>query len=129
MKQEEYVKTVVFRDRCIPVGLDDSGQTYFIEYVNEQGIFVEECCGPYNTDYQGYIEYKFGDPERDCSHYKTLDNKTCEFRTQYGYCDKCKFQDIEWSTWQELIRLGIIDNRGNVLGQYNKFLSLRNKED
>lgn len=31
MKQEEYVKTIVYNDKLIVLGLDDYGQTYFIE--------------------------------------------------------------------------------------------------
>lgn len=134
MKKEEYVETVVFRDRCIPVGIEDAGQTYFIEYVNEQGEFVEDCCGSYNTDYNGYIEYRFGEPDRDCPYYDNIDlvmdpELNCEHRFEFGYCDKCKYQDRKWTAFQELVKLNIIDRRGTVLSPYDKFLKMIEEED
>lgn len=44
MKQDEYIKTIVYNDRMINIGLDDAGQTYFIEYV-EDGELKEACVG------------------------------------------------------------------------------------
>ena len=52
MKQEEYVKTIVVYGRMVNVGMDDYGQQYFLEYVNEKGELVETCCGAYNHDYE-----------------------------------------------------------------------------
>ena len=71
MVREEYIETIVIGDKCIPIGLNDAGQTYYFEYA-DNGELVEECCGSYNTDYRSYIEYKFGDPERDCPFYDNV---------------------------------------------------------
>ena len=79
MKQSEYVKTVIYNDRMINIGLDDYGQTYFIEYA-EDGELKEECVGSYIEDYEDYIEYKFGDPEINCLIYNdviTTDTECC----------------------------------------------------
>ena len=51
MKQEEYVKTIVVYGKMVNVGMDDCGQQYFIEYVNDSGELVEIGCGAYNHDY------------------------------------------------------------------------------
>ena len=51
MKANEYVKTIVVYGKMVNIGLDDCGQQYFIEYVNDDGELVEEGCGAYNTDY------------------------------------------------------------------------------
>ena len=52
MKQEEYVKTIVVYGKMVNVGMDDYGQQYFIEYVNNNGELVETCCGAYNHNYE-----------------------------------------------------------------------------
>ena len=41
MKQEEYVKTIVVYDKMVNIGMDDYGQQYFLEYVDETGQLVE----------------------------------------------------------------------------------------
>ena len=129
MKKDEYITTLVINGKCIPVGLNDAGQSYFIEYVDGAGNLVEECCGSYNTDFIGYVEYKFGKPEVDCEYYKTMElrpiDEDCPNNLKYGYCDKCKFQKREWSHFQKLIELGIIDRRGNVMQPYQSYLVKR----
>lgn len=52
MKQEEYVKTIVVYGKMVNVGMDDYGQQYFIEYVNNSGELVETGCGAYNHNYE-----------------------------------------------------------------------------
>lgn len=52
MKQEEYVKTIVVYGKMVNIGMDDYGQQYFIEYVNDRGELVETGCGAYNHDYE-----------------------------------------------------------------------------
>ena len=53
MKPEEYVKTIVVYGKMVNVGMDDYGQCYFIEYLNEDtGELVEVGCGSYNSDYK-----------------------------------------------------------------------------
>ena len=129
MKKEEYVTTLIVGGRCVPVGLDDAGQSYFFEYVDEAGNLVEECCGSYNTHFTEYIEYKFGEPEKDCSYYKTMElhptSENCPNNFKYGFCDKCEFQNREWSHFQKLVELGIIDRRGNIMEAYKPYLVKR----
>lgn len=50
MKRDEYVKTIVVYGKMVNVGMDDYGQQYFIEYVDENGELTEVGCGAYNFD-------------------------------------------------------------------------------
>lgn len=50
MKQEEYVKTIVIYGKMINVGMDDYGQQFFLEYVDDNGELQEIGCGAYNSD-------------------------------------------------------------------------------
>lgn len=50
MKQEEYVKTIVVYGKMLNVGMDDYGQQYFLEYVDDNGELQEIGCGAYNSD-------------------------------------------------------------------------------
>ena len=50
MKRDEYVKTIVVYGKMVNVGMDDYGQQYFIEFVNENGELIEVGCGAYNFD-------------------------------------------------------------------------------
>lgn len=59
MKAEEYIKTVVFNNRMINIGLDDYGQSYFIEYLDDEGNLKEESCYGY-CSYEIYLEDRFG---------------------------------------------------------------------
>ena len=52
MKQKEYVKTIVVYGKMVNIGMDDYGQQYFIEYVNNSGELVETGCGAYNHNYE-----------------------------------------------------------------------------
>lgn len=126
MNKEEYITTLAINGKCVPVGLNDAGQTYFFEYIDDSGTLVEECCGSYNTDYKSYIEYKFGEPEKNCEHYESMElfheDENCPNKFKYGYCDKCKFQDINWSNFKSLVDLEIIDRRGNINKKYEQFL-------
>ena len=59
MKKEEYVETLIVQEKMVNVGIDDYGQCYYFEYVNEKDELVEASCGTYETDYKGYIEEYF----------------------------------------------------------------------
>lgn len=52
MKQDEYIKTIVVYDRMVNIGLNDSSQCYFIEFVNSDNELQEVSCGTYETDYE-----------------------------------------------------------------------------
>lgn len=106
MKQEEYVKTIVYNDRMINVGHDDAGQTYFIEYL-ENGKLEEECVGSYITDYESYIEYRFGKPEINCPIYNDVvvtDTECCTNQTK-AFCCKCikHLSRVEYEAWQRRV--------------------------
>ena len=91
MKQEEYVKTDVYNGHMYNVGVDDYGQQYFIEYMNENGELAEECCGAYNANYMGAVEALFGGPEL-CEHYDHPhidENGLCKQKFSHGYCGNC----------------------------------------
>ena len=133
MLKDDYVNSIVVGDKLINIGLDDYGQCYFIEWA-ENGESKQESCGSYNTDYKSYIEYKFGEPEKDCPFYDSIyliteETKNCSNRDKFGYCDKCKYKDREWSNFQELIKMGIIDRRGNVNKKYTKYLQKKEIDD
>lgn len=104
MKQEEYIKTIVYNGRMINLGQDDYGQTYIIEYL-EDGELKEECVGAYVLDYEDYIEYRFGDPEINCPIYNevvTTDTECCEKQNK-SLCLKCRkrWNDIDYAAWQK----------------------------
>ena len=104
MRQEEYVKTIIYNDKLIVLGLSDAGQTYFIEYL-EDGKLQEECVGAYVTDYEDYIEWRFGNPEINCPIYNdvtTTDTECCTKRNQ-AFCDKCRkrWNDVDYAALQK----------------------------
>lgn len=51
MKDSEYIETVTVLGKEIKIGMDDYGQCYFFEYVDDDGTTQCQCCGTYNTDY------------------------------------------------------------------------------
>ena len=63
MKREEYVKTIVVYGKMVNIGMDDYGQQYFIEYVDNNGDLVEIGCGTYVLDYED-IARSIIDPRR-----------------------------------------------------------------
>ena len=69
MKDSEYVKTFNINGKEIKLGLDDYGQCYFIEWVDDFGNTQETSLGTYNFRYMEDIYYLF-DP-----HYKELIRK------------------------------------------------------
>ena len=131
MLRNEYVETLILDKKMINVGIDDSGQCYFVEWVDDTGELRQEGCGTYNFNYKEYAEYKFGNPEIDCPYYNEMNNSSnpenCKNGKDFGYCNKCVYQDIQWSRFLKLITLGIIDRRGNVDPKYEQFIS--KKED
>lgn len=124
MKKEEFVESIFFNGKLVNVGLDDAGQSYFIEYVNDRGELKEESVGSYNENYNGYVEYTFGTPDLCEKHFEIfLDQKLsknnatqkCPHPHKYGYCDRCPYQDYEWYVRCQLRNLGVIDRHGDVL--------------
>lgn len=83
MKPEEYVKTFNINGHEIKLGLDDYGQCYFIEWVDDLGNTRETGLGTYNFRYMEDIYYLF-DP-----HYKELARKNM-------------FGDLTDKDWNEL---------------------------
>ena len=124
MEREEFIESIFINGKLVNVGLDDAGQSYFIEYVDDCGELKEESIGGYNTDYRGYIEYFLGKPDL-CEKYNEIcwdqsfsrNNvpKKCPHPHKYGYCNKCPYQDYEWYVRCQLRNLGVIDRHGDVL--------------
>ena len=52
MKANEYIKTIIVYGKMVNVGMDDYGQQYFLEFVNNDGELEEIGCGAYNFDYE-----------------------------------------------------------------------------
>lgn len=75
MTKEEYVTTVRVCGKEVKVGIDDYGQSFFIEY-EENGKVIEECCGGYNTDYLDYIYARFDKEYHDLLMKNLLDELT-----------------------------------------------------
>lgn len=69
MTSKEYIKTFNINGKEIKLGLDDYGQCYFIEWVDDLGNTRETGLGTYNFRYMEDIYYLF-DP-----HYKELARK------------------------------------------------------
>lgn len=104
MKQEEYIKTIVYNGHMINIGIDDAGQTYIIEYL-EDGQLKEECVGPYIPDYEDYIEWRFGIPEINCPIYNdvvTTDTECCT-KLDKSFCLECRksWNDVDYAALQK----------------------------
>lgn len=92
MKKEEYIETIVFNGHMINIGLDDSGQTYFLEYVDDKGELIENCVGSYESDYMSYVEHIFGVPALNCDIINSV-NGECE-KANKIYCYKCCYNPL-----------------------------------
>lgn len=120
MKRDEYIKTIVFNGNMINLGLDDAGQTYFIEYA-EDGELKEECVGSYVCDYEDYIEWRFGDPAINCPVYNevtTSETECCTYHNK-SMCLECRkfYNDVDWAELQERresLRKYLEENRNDV---------------
>ena len=61
MTSDEYIKTIRVKDLDVDLGMDDYGQSYFIEWEDDEGRH-EMSVGSYNTDYLSTILH-YCDPE------------------------------------------------------------------
>ena len=100
MDKNEFVKHIIYNNIEIDIGIDDYGQTYFIEYIDNNGKVHQECVGAYVTDYMNYIEYRFGTPEKNCPIYsivRTSDTECCGVADK-GFCTNCRkfYTDITY---------------------------------
>lgn len=59
MNKEDYIKTIVVNDKEIKLGLDDYGQCYYIEYLNDKNEIETTSLETYNTYYMEEIYYMF----------------------------------------------------------------------
>ena len=92
MKKEEYVETIVVNGHMINVGIDDCGQTYFLEYLDGFGNLVEDCVGAYETNYKAYAESIFETPEH-CEHFGVCHNGECQYEDKV-YCRRCQYSPM-----------------------------------
>lgn len=88
MKPEEYVTTIVYNGKMINIGLDDYGQQYFLEYMNDDGHLTEIGCGSYSSGYNEVIEAIWGKPT-ECEHYGF--GICTEHIYSHGYCSRCPY--------------------------------------
>ena len=92
MKKEEYIKTIYYNGIEIKLGIDDYGQSYFIEYVDKNTKeLTQESIGTYIFSYMDYIEYRFGVPKINCPIYskvKVTKTKCCDKQNK-GFCCNC----------------------------------------
>ena len=88
MHKDEYIKTIVYNGHMINIGLDDYGQQYFLEYLDENNNIIQQGCGAYNENYEHEVEYLFGKPE-DCPQYNTTEY--CPDCFSHGYCGQCPY--------------------------------------
>ena len=100
MTSDEFVKHIIYNNIEIDIGLDDAGQTYFIEYKDDNGNLHTECVGAYIQGYMDYIEYRFGKPEINCPIYhqiKTSETESCRTINK-SFCTSCRkfFNDLAW---------------------------------
>lgn len=58
MEQEKYLKTVVLNKKMINIGFNKNEQTYFIEYLDDNGNLITKNCYPY-LDYNIFLEENF----------------------------------------------------------------------
>jgi len=62
MTKEEYVETLYIKGKKVDVGMDDYGQCYFFEYIDDDGEVQSIGCGTYNTHYleeiYGHFDWK-----------------------------------------------------------------------
>jgi len=53
-----YVETLIVRDKMVNVFMNDYGQCYWFQWL-ENGELKDMSCGTYNTDYKEFIEDYF----------------------------------------------------------------------
>lgn len=90
MTEQEYIKTLCIDGQDVDLGLDDYGQCYFIEWIDETGRRKDMGLGTYNFRYMEEIYYMF-DPI-----YKILASKDL-----WGE-DMTTEEKTEWQKYQDL---------------------------
>jgi len=90
MQQDEYVTSINYNGALVNIGMDDYGQSYFIEYADGESV-VTVGCGTYNTDYMSTVEYCLGDPKK-CELFEQ--NASCEEWDRHGFCCKCPHSEL-----------------------------------
>ena len=57
MTKEEYIGTIELNNIKVDIGIDDYGQQYFFEFINEDGETESLGCGAYNLNFLAEIIY------------------------------------------------------------------------
>ena len=140
--QEEFVESIIVNGRLVNVGLDDYGQQYFFQYVDDTGELKEVGCGSYNTNYRQEIEdyFKILDKSKDKNNIDKdkYNTQTTNYKHWYVIQEDgplCKIYGI-LKTEQELLdkeRINIYDRIVNecnnekeifdLFGDYGQFIS------
>lgn len=142
MRKEEFVENLNIQGTFVSIGLDDNGQSYFMEYVKPNCVndeIIIENFGSYESDYKFCAEYKLGTYEK-CDTYNILTdplfgddedsigNSNCNCKGAYGYCYACPYYDKSNYNWRKLISLGVINKYGDVNPEYVEFLQPKGLE-
>lgn len=61
MDAKEYCKTIVYNGHMVNIGVDDAGQQFILEYIDDEGNLAEFCCGAYASFKYG-LQHLFGPP-------------------------------------------------------------------
>lgn len=125
MNRNEYIESFAFGNILVNVGMDTNNRCYFLEWADNGRLKILNC-GTYNFHYKNTAEYEFGDPERDCMYYRNnKEEKKCNSSHKFGYCNKCKYKDMEKHKFENLIRFGILDSNGQITENYKNILQIK----
>ena len=56
--QKEYITSVICNNHLVNVFLDDYGQQYYFQFVDNNGILQTKTCGTYESNYMEQIEHE-----------------------------------------------------------------------
>lgn len=107
MQRDEYIRTINYNGHMVNVGLDDAGQQFFLQYINEDGDLVETGCGAFNDCYMYEVERLFGSPKQ-CVSYGT---GPCELYHAHGYCGQCPYNILRLE--RKIGRIGVDKNEND----------------
>ena len=99
MTSNEYIKTIRVKDLDVDLGVDDYGQSYFIEWEDDEGRH-EMSVGSYNTDYLSTILY-YCDPEYKRLWEKMLLGQLLTDQEKYQWEQYQKMIDDEYSSQRD----------------------------
>lgn len=88
MTKDEYIKTYNIAGKEVKLGIDDYGQCFFIEFLNDEGELEEVCLGTYNIDVIEDIYYVCDPVFQELKRKSFLDKLTDEEKTKLAEYDE-----------------------------------------